>query len=337
MADEGLKNISRFVAHAAEKEHTVLRLNTRELWTPGGLLRARRHRPDIIHYVTGPTIRSLLVLAAYRRIMPGTRTVVSAVRPYLGRAARRAVRFLGPDLFLGQSERWEALFADAGVATRFVPNGVDLERFKPLDGGSVAEVRRKYGLPVDRTLLLHVGHLRRNRGLEHLIRLQAGGIQTVLVASTAMPADEALRRELVAAGCIVLHQYLDRIEEVYGACDCYVFPVVDRPPEQFPESYNEIGVIDTPLSVLEAMSCGLPVVATPFGALPRMFGQVSGLWFAPPSDFPAAVRTALERSSQKAAVDTRAAVTPYRQEEVERLISLSYEALARSGAASSIP
>ena len=39
-----------------------------------------------------------------------------------------------------------------------------------------------------------------------------------------------------------------------------------------------------PLSVLEAMSCNLPVITTRFGALPRAFAEGNGLTFAESED-----------------------------------------------------
>jgi glycosyltransferase involved in cell wall biosynthesis len=37
--------------------------------------------------------------------------------------------------------------------------------------------------------------------------------------------------------------------------------------------------IDAPLSVLEAMACNLPIVTTPFGALPNMFKSGHGIYY----------------------------------------------------------
>ena len=50
--------------------------------------------------------------------------------------------------------------------------------------------------------------------------------------------------------------------------DCYVFPTVHKK-----------ACIETPLSVLEAMACNLPIVSTRFGALPTIFNEGSGLFF----------------------------------------------------------
>jgi glycosyltransferase involved in cell wall biosynthesis len=50
--------------------------------------------------------------------------------------------------------------------------------------------------------------------------------------------------------------------------DCYLFPV-----------RNDTASIDLPLSVLEAMSCNLPVITTRFGGLDEIFDEGEGLFF----------------------------------------------------------
>jgi glycosyltransferase involved in cell wall biosynthesis len=65
----------------------------------------------------------------------------------------------------------------------------------------------------------------------------------------------------------VIDTYLSKVEEIYQAADVYVFPVQD-----------DGSAIATPMSVLEAMACNLPVITTRFGALPRLFpNEGSGL------------------------------------------------------------
>jgi glycosyltransferase involved in cell wall biosynthesis len=73
---------------------------------------------------------------------------------------------------------------------------------------------------------------------------------------------------LESAGVIVRHEFIPRIEDYYRAADLYVFPVE-----------HGSGAIEFPLSVLEAMACDLPVVTTPFGALPEYFTEGEGLCF----------------------------------------------------------
>jgi glycosyltransferase involved in cell wall biosynthesis len=137
---------------------------------------------------------------------------------------------------------------------------VDTSRFVPVDAARKAAWRREFGLPADRYLILHVGHIVRRRGIEALVRLQAGDRQVLVVGSVNTPADRRLRRRLEERGVIVWTKYIPEIEKIYALSDCYAFPTRDP-----------LAAIEIPLSVLEAISCNLPVLATPFGGLPDQF------------------------------------------------------------------
>jgi len=117
--------------------------------------------------------------------------------------------------------------------------------------------------------VLHVGHLRQDRNLLCLARVQNDSAkQVVILGGTTMRADLSLVSALQAADCIVRNDYIPAVQEYYQAADCYVFPTVEAK-----------AAIATPLSVLEAMASNLPVVTTPFGGLPDMFRPGHGLKF----------------------------------------------------------
>lgn len=123
-------------------------------------------------------------------------------------------------------------------------------------------MRREMGVGPGDQLVLHVGHLNRSRmdEAEMSAVARSPGRRLVIVGSTSTPHDPGLVQELEAAGCQVIGAYLPRIESLYGAADAYLFPTRAQ--------RSSIGV---PLSVLEALACGLPVVSTRFEGLPRLF------------------------------------------------------------------
>jgi glycosyltransferase involved in cell wall biosynthesis len=138
-------------------------------------------------------------------------------------------------------------------------------------------------------------------------------LHLVLAASTANPADDSLRNDLEQAGIEIHHEYLPHIEDLYRASDLYLFPV-----------RAGSGSIEFPLSVMEAMACNLPVVATPFGALPEHFAPGDGLqYFQTMQDLPAAIDAAL---SERA--DTRTKVRSFSWEAgMEQLMAKLSEAM----------
>ena len=93
------------------------------------------------------------------------------------------------------------------------------------------------------------------------------------MASTSTPAETDLVRDLSAAGVVVVREVLPDIQELYQLADCYVFPVE-----------HELACAEVPLSVLEALACGLPVVSTPFGGLPELLDDVQGVTFVAEAD-----------------------------------------------------
>jgi len=275
--DEGMKNVSRTTYEFLSANHDVLVLTGRTIFKPSVIRRFIYFRPQVIHYLHGPTIRSLVILKVLQLLSgKDTRTVVSATRPYFSKFTRRAVPLLKPDLVLTQSSKFEQFFQTRGCRVAFLPNGVDCHKFAPVDTGTKKRLRRKYNMPLDKKIVLHVGHIRKNRKLDLFMDIQKiPDLQVVVAGGTVEKTDEDLKDKLKNSGVKVIHRYLDDISELYKAADLYVFPISDH-SDALPENYNQVGSIDLPLSVLEAMACNLPVISTRFGALPRLFKQGGG-------------------------------------------------------------
>lgn len=146
-------------------------------------------------------------------------------------------------------------------------NGVDGERFRP---GDRMTARQALGLPLDAPLVLYVGNLKESKGCLDLLEafpaalVQHPQAQLAFVGSGAAGATLARRAQQLGIA--------DRVD-LAGA----------RPHEQLPTwmqaadllclpSHNE-GV---PNVVLEAMACGLPVVATRVGGIPEVLPGHAG-------------------------------------------------------------
>ncbi len=172
------------------------------------------------------------------------------------------------DIAFAQSRNSQEVLQRIGCRTVQLPGGVDSAIFRPVGAEEKKLLRQQYGIPAAAQVVLHVGHLKDQRNVGALAGLVRAGYQVVLVASTSTQSDPDLQESLCRAGVMVVTGFVQHIQHYYQLADCYLFPVV-----------HAASAIDAPLSVLEAMSCNIPVVTSPFGALPAMFRPRNGLVF----------------------------------------------------------
>ena len=182
----------------------------------------------------------------------------------IGRLAGLLLRLSGVTVIALSAESAEEFRTQAGVRSLYLQTGVDTARFVPAEAGTKAALRQKYGLPADKRIVLHVGHMQEGRNIRQLLKLDER-FHALLVVSTSdvKVEDAALHRELAQKSNItIIDRYIPRIEEIYQLADVYCFPV-----------QTARNCIDVPLSALEAAACGLPVVATPYGEMKALLGQ----------------------------------------------------------------
>ncbi len=203
-----------------------------------------------------------------------------------------------PDLFIGVSNRLRQLYEASGLPCgKFwqIPNGVDVERFRPVEAAERWRLRQRLGLPQDQRLVLFVGFFSREKCPDVLFeawkRLRSDGWpETGLVfigrtRSTYYEVDprlaetmQAEARSLGLADRLVFIEQTRQIDQYYRAADVFALP-----------STRE----GLPNALLEAMAAGLPCVAS---YLPGVTDQiiepgVNGL-LVPPRD-PGALMEAL--------------------------------------------
>lgn len=264
---------TRLYSSAREASALVEQVSTSPLIGRDLVSEIWRRRPSAIVYVYPITTAALLRARLMRLVGRGARTAVVALATHSGKGlAVRLHRFLWPDLVLVSSEAEKLALRALGAPVDTLPPGVDLERFRPVAGDAERrQLRRKWGLPEDARIVLHVGHLVGARNLGVLVALARNPDVTpvVLVSHVRDAGSDRLKAALMEAGVIVLEGYRPHVEELYRASDCYVFP-----------SRAWGGGVELPLSVLEALASDLPVVCTPFGALPERFGSAAGVRLA---------------------------------------------------------
>ena len=266
--DEGMKNTTHCLYNELSKKHDIFVVCPRKILFPLIILQIIRFNPDIIHYLHGPSIRSLLIT---KLLCCGLKAkmVISATQPNLGEIGFYFFRKFCPDFVIVQSVETENKFRELGCNTIFIPSGVDLQRFRPISLKEKRVLRRKYKIKPDEFVVLHVGPIKENRNLDPLAKLKSQINGKIIIAgSTSVKYNPDVVSMLNSAGCKVFLDYFPKIEELYQLADCYVFPVKDSN-----------GVIQFPLSVLEAMACGVPVISTPFGALRQFFQNDNGIYF----------------------------------------------------------
>jgi len=231
----------------------------------------KKAAPETVVYVSRSSITlTALVRSRLLKLMGGgARVVMIGLQPRrLGPASRLLSRPLWPDLLLVSTEAELLGTRSLGATVERMVTGVDLVRFRPARPGEKLAMRRKFGIPEDSRVLLHVGHMTEGRNLEALfpLALQAGTTVVVVASSQRTAESGRLEEQLRAHGIVLITGYLPDIDEVYRLADCYVFPTAST-------DY----AIAMPLSVLEAMASDLPVAALRFGALPERFGDAEGV------------------------------------------------------------
>jgi glycosyltransferase involved in cell wall biosynthesis len=158
----------------------------------------------------------------------------------------------------------QSMLAPAAAETRVIPNGVDLEVFHPAEQ---RRVRAKLSLPADANVLLFAAHqwIRESRAKDYgtirnalsIVGERLGGQRTILVAlGEDSPAERLGAAEI---RFVPFQRNPDVVAAYYQAADVYV----------------HAAHADTfPTTILEALACGTPVVATNVCGIPE---QIKGL------------------------------------------------------------
>ena len=199
--------------------------------------------------------------------------------------------------------RWlpDQIIVDGGAIAKQLPrslrprisiiyNGVDTSVFRPgLDG---ADVRQELGIPADHLVVGHVGRITPWKGQHYLIEAFAliakdhPKVSLLLAGSPVFDNDSYQRRLLNLAAQFGLEDrikfagYRHDLPKVLAAMDVFAFSSIEK---------------DTsPLALLSAMACGLPIVAFEIAGVRELMANEDQFLLVPVADI-AGLSRALEK------------------------------------------
>ena len=206
----------------------------------------------------------------------------------------------------------QSMVAPAVIESRVIPNGIDLEVFQP---GDRAAARAALEIPADADVLLFTALSIRGNVWKDYETLR-GAIARLAERRSARPLlflaiGEDAPDETVGNATIRFVPFMQdnaRLARFYQAADLYI----------------HAARADTfPTSILEALACAAPVVATAVGGIPEQITHGETGLLTPPGDVAAlaeAIATLLDNPEQRLAMGERAGIVARAQFGRERMV-----------------
>jgi glycosyltransferase involved in cell wall biosynthesis len=159
----------------------------------------------------------------------------------------------------GEGQVLSRVFGRVRPRTVVIPNGVDPKRFRPSTPVERAAARERFRLGADDRVALFVGGEFERKGLEVLIEAMAAAPTVLLLVvggDVKMVARVTARtEELGVSDRVMLIGEQPDPAPYYAVADMFVMP----------SAYESFGLV-----FLEALACGLPVIATHVGVAPQV-------------------------------------------------------------------
>ena len=174
-------------------------------------------------------------------------------------------------------------FNDLGINNSQCLNPpINTNLFKPLDK---ATARKKLNLPEDKFILLYIGNLSEVRFspdfIESVKFLKEPSNLLLILANyvdTYWQENDAFHNRNV----ILRKEILDEKQKalLYNAADAFILPFSKKM-----NSYKHVFIIDPPITMLEAMSCGVPVIAPDVFSIPKIIKDGYNGYITPLGNF----------------------------------------------------
>ncbi len=173
--------------------------------------------------------------------------------------------------------------------------GIDIQRFHPVTAEERSRIRKRFDLPEDIPIFIFVGRIDREKGLDTVLQAFAGLKDMKRPPLLLLGGKGSIREELQSMSRELNIQQMVRfpgfipaeeLPKMLACSDCFIMA-----------GFAELQSIAT----LEAMACGLPVVAARARALPELVSQgENGFLFTPrdPDSLEQALREFLSSKDQ---------------------------------------
>ncbi len=163
-----------------------------------------------------------------------------------------------------------------------IPNGVDMAAFRPMDGEGL---RKKYGLPFEKNIVISVARLVSVKGLDCLIRATALVLRDIPNVHLVLIGKGTGRCELEK---LVSELGLDNNVQFLGELQHTEIPYYLSVADVFalPSLREGLGI-----AFLEAMACGIPVVGSSVGGIPDIIEDGKNGFLVPPGNYEKLAKT----------------------------------------------
>lgn len=252
------------------------------VFTLKALALIKRLNPDLIHAheLISPATTALLAkwLFGYPFIITLHRSgsigdVKRLKSRFFGKTRLRSI-YKHIETFIVISRQTDKELADDGVPEEkraFIPNGVDIDRFAPLEFEEKIALRSQLGFPPDGKIVVFAGRLSPEKRVANLIKFWPAVRDvfpdTLLLILGTGPEETELRK-LAGDGVLFLGGQND-VVRYFQMSDLFVLPSIAE---------------GMSVAVLEAMSCGLPVVITSVGGAQDIIHHKETGWLIAPDN-----------------------------------------------------
>jgi len=213
-----------------------------------------------------------------------------------------------------------------------VPIGINTELFNPNVLGY--EIRKRYNIDPDQPTLLYVGNLTMQKGLSvlidalNIVKKDTPNLKLLMVLN--LPLERYVKPDKLDVDMELIFEIKDKIKcygledniiplglldnmpQVMAACDVFITPFL-----------NTVGIADYPVSLLEAMAVGKPVIATKVGGIPEIVRHGrNGLLIEPGNvdDLANAIRYILQNKEEAKNMGKEAAKTIFERFRLETVV-----------------